>query len=94
MVFLWVHGYSFGSKFVFFFPLYICVFPLKSTSVSFRWVYGMFMFFVVCIYGYADEERCASHKEQGRSCGRKICFSPAPLLSLVEDLAAVGVRRY
>jgi len=41
-----------------------------------------------------EEVRCASHHGPGRSCGWKIGFSQPPRLSLAEDLAMAGVRRY
>jgi hypothetical protein len=35
-----------------------------STSVSFLYVYGIFKFFQLGIYGYTEEARCALHKGQ------------------------------
>jgi len=109
MVFLWVFGFPLGLWFflwvyVWVFPLGLCLccsfestfvfFPINSTSVAFLWGYGILVFFPVCIYGYTEEERCASHTGPGISCGRKIHFSPPPTLSLAEDWAIAGGRRY
>jgi len=38
---------------------------LKSTFVSFLWVYGILMFFRVCVYGITEEMRSAGTKGQG-----------------------------
>ena len=78
MLFLWIHRFSFGCTFVFFLRVYICVFHLKSTSASFLWVYGIRMFFPVCVYGYREEGRCASHTRPERSCSGKIHFPEPP----------------
>jgi len=68
---LWV---SFGCTV--FLWVYVCVF-LSG--------YVILMIFQVCVYGYTEEERCASHKGPGRSGGGKIHFSPPLIHSLAED---------
>jgi len=92
MVFLWIYSFPLGSWFflwvyiyVFSFKSTFVFFPAKSASMSSLWVNGILMFLRVCVYGYTEEERCASHKGPGRSCGGKIRFSRPPPLSLAED---------
>jgi len=85
MVFLWVYGFSFESALLFFLYVYICVFPLKSTSVSFHSVCGILIFFRICVYSYTDAERGDLHIGPARSCGGKFCFSPPLPLTLEED---------
>jgi hypothetical protein len=92
MLFLSVYGFPLSLGF--FLWVYVCVFPSKSASVSFLWVYGILMFLRVCVYGYTEEEKCASHKGPGRSCGGKIRFSPPPPLRVAKDCATAGLRRY
>jgi len=63
MVFLW--GYAFPLGIWLSFVFIVCL-----------WVDVMLMFFRVGVYSYMEEESCASHNKPGRSCGRRIPFTP------------------
>jgi len=78
-----IHGIRLGQclslsvGFMVFVWVYVCV-----CSLGLSYSYVLLGFY---LYGYTEEERCASHKGPGRSCGGSICFSPPLRISLGED---------
>jgi len=81
IVFLWMYVFRLG----------LCYsYVLSNIGIFYSYVISSFG---KRLYGM-EEDRCASPKRPGRSCGAKSRFSIPPPLGLAENYAMVGVHRY